>query len=151
MNGTEIVSPLPGKALLKVSGILMIIFSTLTLAAAVFAVKGVMDASKITDEAANEIAVNGITLLMFTFAPFILVEFISGIFGVKYCGKPKNARTCIVWGIVLAVIISIELILHFATELEIMPIVFSGIIGLILLSLYLFGATQNKKSVRHES
>lgn len=71
-----------------------------------------------------------------------VAELIAGIVGVKNCKKPEKARTCVVWGVIVAVLCVAGSVLTVVGGNS-FP-VFSLILGLVLPVLYIVGAIKNK-------
>ena len=125
-------SDAPGKGLLKVSGILLIIFAAISIVMLVF---GMIAAA--TLGGALGAAVGGIVLVLgLVSAAFSLI---MGILGVKYANVPAKATVCMVFAIIAIVLQLISLISGNAN-------VISALIGLILPVLYLIGALKNKQA-----
>ena len=132
-----------GKGLLKVTGILLIIFGAIAAVISLAAIAGGGLAA--TSGSAIGAAAGGIAI----FAGFILLvgaalELIAGIFGVKNCDKPDKSQSCLVLGILMLVIQVISMIVSISAGSFNF---FTTIIGLILPVLYTIGAVQNKQSV----
>lgn len=130
-----------GSGFLKVTGILMIIGGAIALIVGIIAILGIATLAYITD---GEL----VTGLLYAAGILTLVsavaELIAGIIGVKNCKKPEKAGSCIVWGVIVAVLCVAGSIL---TTLggSAFP-VFSLILGLILPTLFIIGAIMNKKA-----
>ncbi len=125
-------SDAPGKGLLKVSGILLIIFAAISIVMLVF---GMIAAA--TLGGALGAAVGGIVLVLgLVSAAFSLI---MGILGVKYANVPAKATVCMVFAIIAIVLQLISLVSGDAN-------VISALIGLILPVLYLIGALKNKQA-----
>lgn len=121
----------PGKGLLKVSGILLIIFAAISIVILVF---GMIAAASLGG--ALGAAVGGIVFVLgMVSAAFSLI---MGILGVKYANVPAKATVCMVFAIIAIVLQLISLISGDAN-------VISALIGLVLPVLYLIGALKNKQ------
>ena len=72
-----------------------------------------------------------------------VTQLIAGIIGVKNCKKPEKAGTCMVWGIIVAVLCVVGTILNSVGGGSFS--VFSLMLGLVLPVLYIIGAAFNKK------
>ena len=124
----------PGKGLLKVSGIILIIFAAISI---VILLAGLAVSSAVADylgSAATAVAVGALIIGLISSA-FSLV---MGILGVKFSNRPDKAMVCIVFA-VIAIVLQI-------TNLVMDGTVYMAIIGLVLPVLYLIGALQNKKA-----
>ena len=130
-----------GSGFLKVTGILMIIGGAIALIVGIIVILGIAALAYITD---GEM----VTGLLYAAGVLTLVsavaEMIAGIVGVKNCKKPEKAGSCIVWGIIVAVLCVAGCILT-AVGGSAFP-VFSLILGLVLPALFIIGAIMNKKS-----
>ena len=126
-----------GSTLLKVSGILMIIGGGISLIFAIIAIAGIAllaaaGASSGLLYAAGALALVG-----------AVVELIAGILGVVNCKKPEKAKTCIVWGVLCALLSVAGVILTVAGGGDFSIV--SLLLGLCLPVLYIIGAITNKK------
>lgn len=139
-----------GKTMLKVVGILYIIFSAISvvmglIALAGGAILGGAVAGAIGDAGAAGVAA-GLGLVALLGALLILVDaalgLVAGILGVKNCDQPQKANVCFVLGVILVVLSAISLISTISSHGN----VFSGLIGLVLPILYTVGAYQVKSS-----
>ena len=72
-----------------------------------------------------------------------VAELIAGIIGVANCKKPDKAGSCIVWGIIVAVLSVAGTILNSVGGGSFSA--FSLILGLVLPVIYIIGAVFNKK------
>ena len=118
----------PGKKFLKITGILFIVFSGISLLTALFG-------SEIIAEVIEETGV-GVS------RTFIIIESLlmlaAGIMGVLYCEKINKAN--LLMGIGIAILVwDIVSIINMSFD-------WAAIIGLPLPILYLVGAIKNKKS-----
>lgn len=125
-----------GKNFLKVTGIIMIVGGGLGIIISILAFVGIaalaaLGASSVALYAAGIISLVGSVL-----------ELVAGIMGVKECGNPEKANTCLIWGIVVVACSVLSTIISVAGGGEFN--VFSFIIGLILPALYIVGASKNK-------
>ncbi len=124
----------PGKGLLKVSGILLIIFAAISIVILVF---GMIAAA--TLGGALGAAVGGIVLVLGLVST--VFSLIMGILGVKYANVPAKATVCMVFAIIA---IALQLINLISGDANVNII--STLIGLILPVLYLIGALKNKQA-----
>ena len=136
-------SATPGKGLIKVTGILLIIFGAIALIFGIIAIAAVAYVGGLFDEDVS--ALYSLSVI-YAFIPTIL-SFIAGIVGVKNCGNPTKAGTCFAWGIVLIILFVIS------TILDIVNSAFSviSIIGVVLPILFLIGAIQNRNAAQVSS
>ena len=126
--------------LLKVVGILMIIFGALGMIFGLIAVIGVGALAALLGADAN---VGLLTVAAILYLIGTIITFIAGIVGVKNAAKPEKAQTCIIFGILAAA---------FSVLGNILTMVGGGsfnafglLSGLVIPVLYLIGAFQNKK------
>lgn len=132
-----------GRMMLKVTGILLIVFGGIAavigllaiigggvLGSALGSVSGVEGGAAIGGLA----MIGGIVILLS--AAF---ELVTGILGVAYSDKPQKAVVCMVLGIIMLVFQAISLISNGFS--------FGLVIGVALAVIYLIGAVQNKKSI----
>lgn len=125
---------------LKVTGILMIIGGSISIILGIIAVVGVGAlVILIGDEANMGLLMFGAVLVLVS----AVVSLIAGIVGVKNAAKPEKAMTCIVYGILTAVLAVLGNILSVVGGADFNVIGLA--IGLVLPALYLIGAFQNKK------
>lgn len=87
-----------GSGFLKVTGILMIIGASVSIIMSIIAALGVA-ALAVLGSARGMLYAS--TALMIVSAA---AEMVTGILGVVNCKKPEKAKTCIAWGIVVAVL-----------------------------------------------
>ena len=127
-----------GRKFLKVTGILMIIGGAFGIIGGIVAMIGVGALAAVLETSAG-----GLMLASALILASAVFQLIAGIMGVKNCDKPKKAQSCLVMGVIVAIlsvagnIISNVLgssfnILSYAT-------------GLIIPVLYIIGAVKNKE------
>ena len=128
-----------GRKFLKVTGILMIIGAAFGIIGGIIAMIGVGALAAVLETSAG-----GLMLASALILASAVFQLIAGIMGVKNCDKPEKAQSCLVMGVIVAIlsvagnIISNVLgssfnILSYAT-------------GLIIPVLYIIGATKNKET-----
>jgi len=122
----------PGKGLLKVSGILMIVFAGL----------GLIGAMIIGGIAAGAGAGALGFVLVVAVLLGIALNLIAGILGIKYCDKPEKAQVCFIMGVVL---VALEVISAVSTLFGGTFVWYNVVIGLVLPIIYLLGALKNKE------
>ena len=132
-----------GAKLLKVVGILMIIGGAIGIIMGIIAVAGV---SVLAALAGPEFKSG-----LYIFAAILLLvgavlELVAGIIGVKDAKVPEKANTCLVWGIIVAVLSVLSNILTVAAGGDFSVV--SLITGLVLPVLFIIGAVLNKKPVQ---
>ena len=127
-----------GRKFLKVTGILMIIGGAFGIIGGIVAMIGAGALAAVLETSAG-----GLMLASALILASAVFQLIAGIMGVKNCDKPEKAQSCLVMGVIVAIlsvsgnIISIVLgssfnILSYAT-------------GLIIPVLYIIGAVKNKE------
>lgn len=128
-----------GSSLLRVTGILLIIFSAITLVFGLFGLFGLLTLSAMAGVGALMLV---IVLGYILFFAGTVLEFIAGIVAVKNWANPAKAHTCMGWGVTLLVLASLSLLL---------ALLGSGtnsvtaVIGIVLPILYIVGANQLKQ------
>ena len=127
-----------GRKFLKVTGILMIIGAAFGIIGGIIAMIGVGALAAVLETSAG-----GLMLASALILASAVFQLIAGIMGVKNCDKPEKAQSCLVMGVIVAIlsvagnVISNILgssfnILSYAT-------------GLIIPVLYIIGAVKNKE------
>ncbi len=127
-----------GRKFLKVTGILMIIGAAFGIIGGIIAMIGAGALAAVLETSAG-----GLMLASALILASAVFQLIAGIMGVKNCDKPEKAQSCLVMGVIVAIlsvagnIISNVLgssfnILSYAT-------------GLIIPVLYIIGAVKNKE------
>lgn len=142
MNNTE----LKGRLMLKVVGILYIIFAALSILTGLLAVVG---GAALGVAGGESLALRlGALAMILGFVAILSSVFslVVGILGVKWCNRPDKAGTLFVLGIILIVLAALSLLSSFGGDSS--SSVVSGLIGLVLPVLYTLGAWQNKQSLQ---
>lgn len=124
-----------GSTFLKVTGILMIVFGAIALIVSIIAILGIAALAAFND--GTMLYVGGVFALISAVA-----EFVAGIIGVINAKLPHKANTCIVWGVVVAVMCIAGEIISMIGGSQFN--VFSLICGLAIPVLYIIGAVKNK-------
>lgn len=130
-----------GSGFLKVCGILMIIGGALALIISLIGIAGLAALQSLA-EAELDIGTAKTALILAVVSGAI--ELIAGIVGVANSKKPEKAKTCIVWGALVAAVSVASAILTVASGQD-FPIV-SLLIGLVLPVLFIIGAVKNMKA-----
>ena len=128
-----------GSGFLKVTGILMIIGGAISLIVAIVAIIGIAALVYVAGSEINAGLLYAAGVISLVSA---VAELIAGIVGVKNCKKPEKALTCVVWGVIVAVLCVAGSVLTVVGGNS-FP-VFSLILGLVLPVLYIVGAIKNK-------
>ena len=129
-----------GTGFLKVTGILMIIGGAISIILGIVAAVGVAALVYISDGTVSSAMLYASVVLMLVSA---VAQLIAGIIGVANCKKPEKAVSCMVWGIIVAVLSVAGTVLNSVGGGSFS--VFSLILGLALPVLYIIGAAFNKK------
>ncbi len=129
-----------GTGFLKVTGILMIIGGAVSIILSIIAALGIAALAYISDGTVSSALLYASVILMIVSA---VAELVAGIIGVANCKKPDKAGSCIVWGIIVAVLSVAGTVLNSVGGGSFS--VFSLILGLVLPVLYIIGAAFNKK------
>lgn len=135
-----------GSKFLKVTGILMIVFGAISIIASIVALLGIAALNVMADAVGATSAV-AYDIGMLYIAGFIslasaVIELIAGIIGVLNAEKPEKAQTCMVWGILVAIMCVVGCILTVVGG-QSFPF-FSLVTGLVVPVLYIIGAVKNK-------
>ena len=129
-----------GATMLKVTGILMIIGGAISIIASIIAIAGIATFAYLAD------GTSSLGLLYVSCALMVIcaaVQLVAGILGVANCKKPEKAKTCLAWGIVVAVLAVLGIVFNVIGGGDFSVI--SLITGLVLPVLYIIGAVQNKQ------
>ena len=118
-----------GSTFLKVTGILMIVFGAIALIVSIIAILGIAALAAFNDGTYD------MTMLA-------VAEFVAGIIGVINAKLPHKANTCVVWGVIVAVMCIAGEIISMIGGSQFN--VFSLICGLAIPVLYIIGAVKNK-------
>ena len=129
-----------GTGFLKVTGILMIIGGAVSIILSIIAALGIAALAYISDGTVSSALLYASVILMIVSA---VAELVAGIIGVANCKKPEKAGSCIVWGIIVAVLSVAGTVLNSVDGGSFSA--FSLILGLVLPALYIIGAAFNKK------
>lgn len=130
-----------GSNFLKVTGILMIIGGAIAIIVGIIAVASIATLAYITGGLISSGLLYAAGILTIVSA---IAELVTGIIGVKHCNNAEKANSCIVWGIIVAVLCVAGCILTAAGGSG-FP-VFSLILGLVLPVLFIIGAVKNKQA-----
>lgn len=127
-----------GATFLKVTGIIMIVVGALDIILGIVLLIGALAANALADGALGLLVVAALIALVGA-----VIQLIAGIIGVKNCNKPEKAQTCIVWGAIVAALNVLSVVLTVAQGGD---IAVSGILGIIVPALFIFGAIKNKQA-----
>ena len=127
-----------GATFLKVTGIIMIVVGALDIILGIVLLIGALAANALADGALGLLVVAALIALVGA-----VIQLIAGIIGVKNCNKPEKAQTCIVWGAIVAALNVLSVVLTVAQGGD---IAVSGILGIVVPALFIFGAIKNKQA-----
>jgi len=134
----------PGKKLLKITGILFIIFGILGI---ILGLSTLIFSDLLSDMNRQQSLERATATAMLFFGVLLSIassglQLYAGWFAYKNCNKPEKAQNCLIFAIILIIIRFASL---FFDDVMIVP----AIIGFILPVLYLIGAWQNNAVNKH--
>ena len=129
-----------GRKFLKVTGILMIIGGAFGIIGGIVAIIGAGALAAVLETSAG-----GLMLASALILASAVFQLIAGIMGVKNCDKPEKAQSCLVMGVIVAILsVSGNIISNvLGSNFNIL----SYATGLIIPILYIIGAVKNKETV----
>ena len=127
-----------GRKFLKVTGILMIIGGAFGIIGGIVAMIGAGALAAVLETSAG-----GLMLASALILASAVFQLIAGIMGVKNCDKPEKAQSCIVIGVIVAILSVAGNVISnvLGSDFNIM----NYATGLIIPSLYIIGAAKNKE------
>lgn len=128
-----------GRKFLKVTGILMIIGAAFGIIGGIIAMIGVGALAAVLETSAVGLMLASVLVL--ASAAF---QLIAGIMGVKNCDKPEKAQTCLVMGIIVAILSVAGNVISNVLGSDFSA--FNYAIGLVIPVLYIIGAAKNKET-----
>ena len=133
-----------GKALLKVTGILLLVVASLSF---LFALLVLVTGSRVLTRGGDdgEVLVRTIKYLLLAGSAFLssAVNLTAGIFGVNYAARPEKAQRCLLVGII-AVVLNVLLFFGNLINLNGFVLPLGNLLLLPLLICYLVGAAMNR-------
>ena len=128
-----------GRKFLKVTGILMIIGGAFGIIGGIIALIGAGALAAVLETSAG-----GLLLASALILASAVFQLIAGIMGVKNCDKPEKAQSCLVMGVIVAILsVSGNIVSNvLGSSFNIM----SYATGLIIPVLYIIGAVKNKET-----
>lgn len=128
-----------GRKFLKVTGILMIIGGAFGIIGGIVAMIGAGALAAVLETSAG-----GLMLASALILASAVFQLIAGIMGVKNCDKPEKAQSCLVIGVIVAILsVSGNIISNvLGSSFNIL----SYATGLIIPVLYIIGAVKNKET-----
>ena len=128
-----------GRKFLKVTGILMIIGAAFGIIGGIIAMIGVGALAAVLETSAVGLMLASVLVLASA-----VFQLIAGIMGVKNCDKPEKAQTCLVMGIIVAILSVAGNVTSNVLGSDFN--VFNYATGLVIPVLYIIGATKNKET-----
>ena len=128
-----------GQKFLKVTSILMIIGGIIGAIAGTIVILGIGALLALADDAQGSGLFYASSIIMIVVS---IIQFIAGIKGVGACSAPAKAASCIKWGVIVAVLTVISMIIGLigGGEFNLINIV----LNLLVPGLYIYGAMQLK-------
>ena len=127
-----------GRKFLKVTGILMIIGGGFGIIGGIVAVIGAGALAAVLETSAG-----GLMLASTLILASAVFQLIAGIMGVKNCDKPEKAQSCIVIGVIVAILSVTGNVISNVLGSDFNIINYAT--GLIIPVLYIIGAVKNKE------
>ena len=127
-----------GRKFLKVTGILMIIGGAFGIIGGIVAMIGAGALAAVLETSAG-----GLMLASALILASAVFQLIAGIMGVKNCDKPEKAQSCLVMGVIVAILSVAGNVISniLGSSFNIL----SHATGLIIPVLYIIGAVKNKE------
>ena len=129
-----------GRKFLKVTGILMIIGGAFGIIGGIVAMIGAGALAAVLETSAG-----GLMLASALILASAVFQLIAGIMGVKNCDKPEKAQSCLVMGVIVAILSVAGNIISNVLGSDFN--IFSYATGLVIPVLYIIGAVKNKELV----
>ena len=127
-----------GRKFLKVTGILMIIGGAFGIIGGIIALIGAGALAAVLETSAG-----GLMLASALILASAVFQLIAGIMGVKNCDKPEKAQSCLVMGIIVAILSVAGNVISNVLGSDFNIINYAT--GLIIPVLYIIGAVKNKE------
>ena len=127
-----------GRQFLKVTGILMIIGGAFGIIGGIVAIIGAGALAAVLETSAGGLMFASVLILASA-----VFELIAGIMGVKNCDKPEKAQSCIVIGVIVAILSVAGNVISNVLGSDFNIINYAT--GLIIPVLYIIGAVKNKE------
>lgn len=127
-----------GRKFLKVTGILMIIGGAFGIIGGIIALIGAGALAAVLETSAGGLMLASALILVSA-----VFQLIAGIMGVKNCDKPEKAQSCIVIGVIVAILSVAGNVISNVLGSDFNIINYAT--GLIIPVLYIIGAVKNKE------
>ena len=128
-----------GRKFLKVTGILMIIGGAFGIIGGIVAMIGAGALAAVLETSAGGLMLASVLILASA-----VFQLIAGIMGVKNCDKPEKAQSCIVIGVIVAILSVAGNVISNVLGSDFNIINYAT--GLIIPVLYIIGAVKNKET-----
>ncbi len=128
-----------GRKFLKVTGILMIIGAAFGIIGGIIAIIGVGAMAAVLETSAGGLMFASVLILASA-----VFQLIAGIMGVKNCDKPEKAQSCLVMGIIVAILSVAGNVT--SSVLGSSFNITSYVTGLVIPVLYIIGAVKNRET-----
>ena len=128
-----------GRKFVKVTGILMIIGAAFGIIGGIIAMIGVGALAAVLETSAVGLMLASVLVLASA-----VFQLIAGIMGVKNCDKPEKAQTCLVMGIIVAILSVAGNVISNVLGSDFNA--FNYATGLVIPVLYIIGAAKNKET-----
>ena len=127
-----------GRKFLKVTGILMIISAAFGIIGGIVAMIGAGALAAVLETSAG-----GLMLASALILASAVFQLIAGIMGVKNCDKPEKAQSCLVMGVIVAILSVAGNVISNVLGSDFN--IFNYATGLVIPVLYIIGAVKNKE------
>lgn len=127
-----------GRKFLKVTGILMIIGGAFGIIGGIVAMAGAGALAAVLETSAGGLILASVLILASA-----VFQLIAGIMGIKNCDKPEKAQSCIVIGVIVAILSVAGNVISNVLSSDFNIINYAT--GLIIPVLYIIGAVKNKE------
>ena len=128
-----------GRKFLKVTGILMIIGGAFGIIGGIVAMIGAGALAAVLETSAG-----GLMLASALILASAVFQLIAGIMGVKNCDKPEKAQSCLVMGVIVAILSVAGNVI--SSVLGSSFNITSYVTGLVIPVLYIIGAVKNRET-----
>ena len=128
-----------GRKFLKITGILMIIGGAFGIIGGIGAMIGAGALAAVLETSAGGLMLASVLILASA-----VFQLIAGIMGVKNCDKPEKAQSCIVIGVIVAILSVAGNVISNVLGSDFNIINYAT--GLIIPVLYIIGAVKNKEA-----
>ena len=128
-----------GRKFLKVTGILMIIGAAFGIIGGIIAMIGVGALAAVLETSAVGLMLASVLVLASA-----VFQLIAGIMGVKNCDKPEKAQSCLVMGVIVAILSVAGNVT--SSVLGSSFNITSYVTGLVIPVLYIIGAVKNRET-----